>query len=67
MFIPNIARIVKPISDLKKQGANLKWTPKHFAAVDLIVEHPSNEARLHQPEASKPFVLEEDKEKTGCG
>lgn len=46
LFVPNFARIVKPISDLKKQGATLKWTPKHSAAVDQVVDHLSKEARL---------------------
>ena len=67
LFVPNFARIVKPISDLKKQGAELVWTPKHTAAVDRVVEHLSKEARLRQPDTSAPFVLEVDQGALGYG
>ncbi len=45
----------------------MKWTAKHSAAVDQVVEHLSKEARLRQPDTSRPFVLEVDHGTLGYG
>jgi RNase H-like domain found in reverse transcriptase len=67
LFVPEFARITKPISDMKKADATLVWTGEHTAAVEQVIRRLSTEARLRLPDSTQPFVLEVDHGDEGYG
>ena len=66
-FIPNMAHIAAPLTDLLKNHKTFSWNPEAQNAFDQIKCILSSEPILKPPDFSKPFVLAVDASNVATG
>ena len=66
-FIPNSASILAPLSDLLRDKVPFKWTDKHKAAFNQIINALKQAPVLAPPDWSLPFILYTDASGDGIG
>ena len=63
-FIPNFAKMAKPLMDLatscNNKKAKFKWQPLHQECFDQLLKSVINYANLYVPEPDKPFYVQTD-------
>lgn len=59
-FIPDFAKISKPLNELTSDKTQFNWTPSCDQAFNKLKHLLSSEPVLHFPDLSKQFVLEVD-------
>ena len=66
-YIPNFARVTYPLSQLLREGSDLRWTWRHDALVKRILDTVEAHEGLLIPKSDEPFVLEIDVGTDGYG
>ena len=68
-FIPQYATIASPLTDgLRKDQPNrIRWTPEQLQAFTTLRDALLHAPVLHNPDFSKPFILQTDASNTGIG
>ena len=59
-FIPEFAKIAKPLNFLLKGGVPLKWTKTQQTAFEILREIICSEPLLQYPDFTKPFIVTTD-------
>ena len=63
-FIPNFARLAKPLMDLatscNNKTAKFHWQPFHQECFDKLIKSVINYANLYVPDPKKPFYVQTD-------
>jgi len=66
-FIPQFAKISKPINDLAHSKQTFKWTNEHDQAKQLLYETVLKNSSLHLYDPSKPIHLHTDASSVSAG
>ena len=59
-FIPDFARIAKPLNSLLKEGVPFQWTDSQQIAFETLRDIICSEPLLQYPDFTKPFVVTTD-------
>jgi len=66
-FVPDIAKIVKPLNDLLRKGNNRVWTQEHQTAFEEVKARLVADPVLACQDFDKPFILQADAIDYGIG
>lgn len=66
-FIPNMATLVAPITNLLRKGINFKWSAECGAAFHKVKECLVSSPVISCPDFSKPFTIQTDASDYGLG
>ena len=66
-FIPNFAKIAKPLTDLLKKGIDFVWTDKCSEALNTLISIVTSEPILVPPDLNEQFFLEVDASQYATG
>jgi len=59
-FVPDFAKIVKPLNDLLRKGNKWVWTQEHQTAFEEVKARLVADPVLACPDFDKPFILQTD-------
>ncbi len=57
-FVPGYADLTRPLNSILKKDLPFEWTPDCRHALDQLINKVAANARLAQPDPSKPYSLE---------
>jgi len=60
-FVPDFAKIVKPLNDLLRKSNKVVWTQEHQMAFEEVKARLVADPVLACPDFDKPFILQTDK------
>jgi len=66
-FVPDFAKIVKPLNDLLRKGNKWVWTQEHQTALEEVKARLVADPVLACPDFDKPFILQTDGSDYGIG
>ncbi|XP_044316728.1 uncharacterized protein LOC123037931 [Drosophila rhopaloa] len=66
-FVPDFARIVRPLNDLLRKGTKWTWTPEHQQAFEEVKARLVADPVLACPDFEKRFILQTDASDYGLG
>jgi len=66
-FVPDFAKIVKPLNDLLRKGNKWVWTQEHRTAFEEVMARLVADPVLACPDFDKPFILQTDASDYGIG
>uniref|UniRef100_A0A8C5MVJ8 Reverse transcriptase/retrotransposon-derived protein RNase H-like domain-containing protein n=1 Tax=Leptobrachium leishanense TaxID=445787 RepID=A0A8C5MVJ8_9ANUR len=66
-FIRSFSKLIKPLTDLTKQGDKFQWTEQTQDAFQELQRRFTTAPILTQPDTNKPFYLEVDASETATG
>lgn len=66
-FVPDFARLAKPLNDLLKKNSTFEWTDNCQSAFEQLRNHLLSPPILSYPDFSKKFYLTTDASNVGCG